>query len=191
MELAELNGKAWEATLEHGNDPFAPVDDKAGERMSCRKESIQGLFVMHDLLRDDFLPVEILGVGTAHEDAIAVSEECGIHGNDNGILPGLHLTRRSRVGIEMFPQRLRMLAVLPAQLRVCLLVRCIPVVGFHDPGILLETALRKLLPAIAAFVTLSAPALTVFLCAVKSTVYSAKLAFLKLEKDKSMISISL
>jgi hypothetical protein len=84
-----------------------------------------------------------------------------------------------------------MLAVLPAQLRVRLLVRRVLVVGFCDPGILLQTSLLKLLTAIAAFVPLSASALTVFLCAMKSSVYSAKSAFLNLEKDKTAISVLL
>ena len=192
MELAELDGQTRETPLEHGNNPFAPVDDEGGEGMSCREEGVQSLFVVHNLLRDDFLPVEIPGVGAAHEDAVAPSEERGIHRNDNGIVcRHLHLAGRSRKGIKILPQRLRMFAVLPAQLRVRLFVRCELVVGFRDPGVLLQTLLFKLLTAIAAFVPLTASALTVFLCAVRNSVYSAKLAFLNLEKDKSVISVSL
>lgn len=192
VELAELDGKARESALEHRNDPFASIDDEGGEGMSCREEGVQSFFVVHDLLRDDFLPVEVLAVGAAHEDAITPPEECGVHDNDNGIVCGrLHLAGRSREGIKILPERLRMLAVLPAQLRVRLLVRRVLVVGFRDPDVLLEAALLKLLPAIAASVPLAPPALTVFLCAVRSSAYSAKLAFLNLEKDKTMISVSL
>lgn len=192
MELAELDWNARESALEHGNDPFSSIDDEGGEGMSCREEGVQSFFVVHDFLRDDFLPVEILAVGAAHEDAVAPSEERGVHGNDNGMFCCcLHLTGRSREGIKILPECLRMSAVLPAQLSIRLLVRRILVVGFRDPNILLEAALLKLLTAIAAFVALPPSALTVFLCAVKSSAYSAKVAFLNLEKDKTVISVSL
>lgn len=192
VELAELDGKTRETALEHRNDPFPPIDDEGGEGVSCREEGVQSLFVVHNLLRDDFLPIEVPAARTTHENAVAPSEERGVHGNDNGMFcRRLHLTRRSCVGIEIFSERLGMLAVLLAQLRVRLLVRRELVVGLRDPDVLLETSLLKLLPAIAAFVALSAPALTVFLCAVRSSVYSAKLAFLNLEKDKTAISVSL
>jgi hypothetical protein len=159
--------------------------------MSCGEQCVEGFFVVHDFLRDDFFPVEVPAVGATHEDAVASSEERGVHGNHNGVRGCLHFARRPRVSIEVLAQRLRVFAVLSTQLCVRLLVRRVLVVRFRDPGVLLEAALLKLLPAIAAFVALSAPALTVFLCVVRSSAYSAKLAFLNLEKDKSMISLSL
>lgn len=192
MELTELDGKTREAALEHCNDSFSSINDKSGEGVSCCKEGVQSFFVVHDLLRDDFLPVEVLAVGATYQDSIAPPEERGVHGDDNGtVCRRLHLAGRSSVGIKILPQRLRMFAVLPAQLRVCLLVCRVLIVGFGYPGFLLEAALLELQPALAAFVALPAPTLTVFLCAVRSSAYSAKLAFLNLEKDKTGISVSL
>jgi hypothetical protein len=191
MELAELDGKIWKAAFQHCNDSSASVDDEASERMSCGEQCVEGFFVVHNLLGDDFLPVEVPAVGAADKNAVAASEECRIHGNDDGIRLDLHLACRSGVGIKILSQCLRMLAVLSAQFCIRLLVCRVLVVGLCDPGILLESFLLKLLPAIAAFVALTAPALTVFLCAVKSSTDSAEWAFLKLEKDKSMISVLL
>lgn len=191
MELAELDGKLWEAAFEHGNDPFASVDDEAGELMSCSKQCVEGFFVVHDLLGDDFLPVEVPAVGAAHKDPVAASEERGIHGDDNGVRGCLHLARWPCAGIEILAQCLRVFAVLPAQLCVRLLVRCVLVVRFSNPCILLEAVLIKLLPTMTAFVPLPPSALTVFLCAVRSSSYSAKSALKTGGEDKKAFSILL
>lgn len=191
MELAELDGQSQEAAFKHGNDPFASIDDEAGERMFCREERVQGFFVVHDLLGDDFLPVEIPAVGATHEDAVAASKERGVHGNDNRICCCLHLACRPCVGIKVLAQCLRVFAVLLAQLCVRLLVRCVFVVRLSDPRISPEAVLVKLLSTITAFVPLTAPALTVFLCAVRSSSYSAKSALKTWGEDKKAFSVLL
>lgn len=159
--------------------------------MSCREKRIKSLFVVHDLLGDDFLPVEVPAVGAAHEDAVAASEERGIHGNDNGACGWLHLACRPCVRIEILPECLRVFAVLPAQFCVRLLVRCVLVVRLSDPCIPPEAVLVKLLTAITAFVPLAPPALTVFLCAVRSSSYSAKSALKTGGEDEKAFSILL
>lgn len=191
VELAELDGETGESTFQHRNDSLASVDDKAGERVSHHKEHIQGFFVVHHLLGDDLLPVEVLAVSAAHEDAVATSEECRIHGDDDGVCCCFHLTRRPCVGIEVLAQCLRVFAVLPAQLCVRLLVGRVPVIGFRNPGSLLAVTLLKLLSTITAFVPLTPPALTVFLCAARSSSYSAKSAWKTEGEDKKAFSVLL
>jgi len=176
MELAELDGKVGKEPPEHGDDALASIDDEAREAMMGGEQGIQRLFVVHDLLRDDLFPVQIPALGAAHEDAVAVSEERGVHGNEDFFRFRDNLSRYCCMSVEVLAQGLRMLAILSAQLRVGLLVRRIFLVGFCDPCISLAAPLLELLPAIAAFVPLLSPAFTVFLCAVRSSSYSAKLA---------------
>jgi hypothetical protein len=63
---------------------------------------------------------------------------------------------------------------------VCRILR----VRFGDPHISLAMLLFKLQPAIATFVALSSSAFTVFLCTMRSSSYSAKLALKTWEKIK-------
>lgn len=191
VELAELDGETGESMLQHRNDSLASIDDEAGERMSCCEERIQSFLVMHDLLGDDLLPVEVPAVSATHEDAVTTSEECRIHNNDDGVQRCFHLTRRPCVGIEILAQCLRMFAVLPPQLCVRLLVCRVLVVGLSDPVNFLKAALLKLLSTIAALVPLTPPALTVFLCAARSSSYSAKSALKTGGEDKKAFSVLL
>src|SRR3989338_999503 len=133
VELAELDGKVWEAPLEHGDDALAPVDDETGEVVPGGEQDIQCLFVVHDLLRHNLLLVQVPALGAAYEDAVAASEECSVHRNKNSFWLCNHLPRRSCMSIEVLSQRLWMFPVFFAQLRVCLLVRRVLRVRLDHP----------------------------------------------------------
>lgn len=161
VEVAELEGNLGVPLQKQLPDTSPPINSEGTKTEPRYFETLKTTCVVLHLFRLNLLPVHVLPVRPAHEEAVHPLEEGGIHDEVHRLLARLHLSGDRLVMIEVLPERLRILPVPSAQLRVRLLARHVLFVGAGNPRRFRPVPPQKLPPATEATVLLPTPRMAV------------------------------